>query len=235
MRRSWILVIIAANLIVLITLVFVYPELMISPGRLPVVHSEPSVACADCHLPFRGAVAGKCITCHAPAKIGVTTSRGEPLPRAGLHSGFHQALNTTDCLACHTGHAAPRLSHLTGPRFSHDLLRAEVRPRCATCHAPPANALHRGVQGQCAACHTTRGWTPATFDHQRYFPLSGPHNVRCATCHTTGNFTRYSCFGCHAHQPAQTLAEHREEGIRDIRDCARCHRGGRSEEGGGED
>ena len=125
--------------------------------------------------------------CHAVATIGLKTSRGQPLARTRPGPAFHQALTTTDCLACHTGHAGPRLSHLSGPRFSHDLLKPGIRPLCATCHVPPDNALHRGVQGNCSSCHTPRAWTPATFDHQRFFPLTGPHNARCATCHTGGD------------------------------------------------
>lgn len=235
MKRSWILAVIAANLAALITLVFLYPEAMISPGRLSPAHSDPPVACAACHLPFRGTTAEKCMGCHAVATIGLKTSRGQPLARTRPGPAFHQALTTTDCLACHTGHAGPRLSHLSGPRFSHDLLKPGIRPLCATCHVPPDNALHRGVQGNCSSCHTPRAWTPATFDHQRFFPLTGPHNARCATCHTGGDFSRYTCFSCHEHRPDQVLVEHREEGIRDIRDCARCHRGGRSEEGEDDD
>jgi hypothetical protein len=235
MKRSWILAIIAANLAVLIALVFLYPEAMIGPGRLSVAHSDPPIACASCHLPFRGVTGEGCVTCHAVATIGLKTSAGEPLVRTRPGPAFHQALNTTDCLACHTGHAGPLLSHPARPGFSHDLLKAEVRARCEGCHSAPANALHRAVQGNCAACHTPAGWTPATFDHQRFFPLTGPHNVRCATCHTGGDFSGYTCFGCHEHRPAAILAEHREEGISDIRDCARCHRAGASREGGDDD
>ncbi|MFM7402028.1 MAG: hypothetical protein ACKO4W_14110 [Bacteroidota bacterium] len=31
-------------------------------------------------------------------------------------------------------------------------------------------------------------------------------------------------YGCHEHNRANTLAEHREEGISNINDCARCHK-----------
>lgn len=233
MKRPWVLAIIAANLAVLIALIFIYPDAMISPGRLSAGHSDPPVACAACHLPFRAVPAESCTGCHAVAAIGVSTSAGETLMQPRARTPFHQALATTDCLACHTVHAQPQLSHPSRPRFSHDLLKADIRPRCATCHVPPANDFHRTVQGNCASCHTPDAWTPATFDHQRFFPLTGPHNVRCATCHTGGDLSRYTCFSCHEHRPDQILAEHRNEGIRDISDCARCHRGGRLE--GGED
>ncbi len=235
MKRSWILGIIAANLAALVILVFLYPEAMISPGRLSPGHSEPPVACASCHLPFRAAPAEKCIACHAVATIGLRTTQGQPLPQTRSGPAFHQALGTTDCMACHTVHAGPRLGQSSRPRFSHDLLKAEIRPQCATCHAPPANDIHQGVQDNCGSCHTPGAWTPATFDHQSFFSLEGPHNVPCATCHTGGDFSRYTCFSCHEHSPARTLARHREEGITDTRDCAQCHRAGTSGEGEGED
>lgn len=82
----------------------------------------------------------------------------------------------------------------------------------------------------CAQCHSTTAWEPANFAHDRLFRLDGDHNVACATCHVGGNTARYTCYGCHEHQPAATIAEHREEGIRNIDNCVRCHRS--SSEGG---
>jgi hypothetical protein len=114
-----------------------------------------------------------------------------------------------------------------------------------TCHTRPSGALHRGFGTlNCAQCHTTTAWEPATFAHERWFRLDGDHNVACTTCHTGGDYKRYTCYGCHEHQPAQMIAEHREEGIGNISNCARCHRGGGEggeregrggREGGGDD
>ena len=78
------------------------------------------------------------------------------------------------------------------------------------------------------------GWTPATFDHSRFFKLEGDHKVACVTCHVNNVYTRYTCFGCHEHQPAEIRARHAEEGIRNIDNCVRCHRGGAGEGEGGE-
>lgn len=52
--------------------------------------------------------------------------------------------------------------------------------------------------------------------HSRYFSLDPPHDAACATCHLGGNHRTYTCYGCHERQPGQIVAEHREEGIRDI-------------------
>ena len=46
----------------------------------------------------------------------------------------------------------------------------------------------------------------------------------CATCHLSGNYKQYTCHGCHEHQQARIIAEHREEGITNIQNCVRCHR-----------
>lgn len=58
--------------------------------------------------------------------------------------------------------------------------------------------------------------------------LDRDHNATCATCHTgegqtNNDFTRYTCFGCHQHTPANIRAEHAEEGTRNVDDCVRCH------------
>jgi hypothetical protein len=124
--------------------------------------------------------------------------------------------------------------------FAHALLRPEVRGQCATCHHAPQTPLHAQAGSNCAACHTTSAWKPATFEHTRFFALTGPHNASCATCHTGGNFSRYTCFSCHEHQPDQIRAKHAEEGIQNIENCASCHRsasgeGGEGREGGGDD
>lgn len=87
-----------------------------------------------------------------------------------------------------------------------------------------------------ATCHTTSGWKPAHFAHDRLFRLDRDHNVACTTCHVGGNTRRYTCYGCHEHKPAATLAEHREEGVRGtIDNCARCHRSAEGEREGKDD
>ena len=119
-------------------------------------------------------------------------------------------------------------------RFAHDLLKPVVQGQCQTCHRAPATSLHRGEVSGCAQCHTVAGWTPAKFDHGRFFKLEGDHKVACVTCHVNNVYTRYTCFGCHERQPAQIRALHAEEGIRDIDNCVRCHRSSEGEGEGGE-
>ena len=38
------------------------------------------------------------------------------------------------------------------------------------------------------------------------------------------DYSRYTCYGCHEHTPANIRREHIEEGIRKFDDCFACHR-----------
>ena len=226
------ILLIGAALLTVIALCFIWPQTMVAPGPVIPAHAAIAGDCFACHAPLRGASAPRCITCHTPARIGIVTTKGVALPRRG--AAFHQQLTEPDCMACHTDHAGPKLTGHTHPRFVHTLLKPEVRGQCATCHAKPAGALHRQLGTMtCGQCHSATAWKPARFAHDRLFRLEGDHAAPCATCHVANNYARYTCYGCHEHTPAQIAAEHREEGIRSITSCVRCHRSA-DEHGGGD-
>jgi hypothetical protein len=224
MKRRSVLVLISANLLVLITLAFIYPHLMVSPGALVSGHADLATDCFACHSPWRGATAERCITCHALIDIGARTTEGVPVAQQTVKTAFHQELIEQNCMACHTDHAGPLLSQRDRKPFLHALLRAVVRDRCESCHNGPDDGLHRQITGNCQQCHSPERWTPATFEHAELFVLDRDHNATCETCHTNDNFGRYTCYGCHEHTLANVRAEHLEEGIRDFKDCVQCHR-----------
>lgn len=236
MKRPRVLLgVIAANLVVLVALVFIYPDLMISPGPLSDAHATLSTDCFACHAPLRGASSGRCVACHAVADIGLRNTRGETLVSRSVRSSFHQQLIEQDCMACHSDHEGPRLARRHRKVFSHDLLKVAVRQQCSSCHVPPVNALHRNLKVECSQCHQVRGWKPATFDHARFFVLDRDHSAPCETCHRGNDYSQYTCYGCHEHSEEGVRAEHAEEGIRDFRDSVACHRDPAIEpgEGGG--
>ena len=218
--------VLAANLIILAVLVFAYPHLMLSPGKLIPGHREIETDCFACHAGFRGAASARCVVCHKPADIGRLTSTGAPIvkPLTGaMKTPFHQKLISDDCMACHSDHAGVKRYPLHG-RFNHAMLQKDARELCQSCHVAPKDALHQKIGGNCSQCHSQEKWTPATFDHEKSFVLDRDHNVKCATCHVRDDYSRYTCYGCHEHTPANIRREHIEEGIRDFDNCVECHR-----------
>ncbi len=224
MTPRWVWISLGLALAAIVAQVFLYPHQMVSPGNLKPAHAGLQQNCFACHAPFRGASSERCIACHTVADIGRRTTKGSPVSGFPLRPPFHQELASQDCMACHTDHPRPRLTRNIERAFDHARLKPDTRLHCATCHRAPANDLHRGADPPCAQCHNTRAWTPATFDHGRYFSLAPPHDTTCSTCHVGGNYRAYNCYGCHEHQKGRTEAQHREEGVRDIENCVRCHR-----------
>lgn len=168
-----------ANLVVITGLVFLFPHLMIGPGKLMVGHGDLERECFACHLPLRGSSSDKCVTCHKVASIGITTSKGTPLTLKKTKVPFHQKLVGRDCVACHSDHAGVAQYRVAG-RFSHQSLDEATRNQCATCHQRPGDALHRLAGEQCRQCHGLEKWQPAQFQHDL---LSAAQRQECASCH----------------------------------------------------
>lgn len=189
-------------------------------------HTE--AACAGCHLDARAIVdlqsaPQDCYSCH-------------------FQQDEHNGQFGTQCESCHTPKDWEGVSFdhslsnfpLTG---AHSAVECEschlndifvgTQSDCVSCHAEPVE--HLGQFGtDCAACHTTTAWTPATFTGDHTFPLDHGEQgtVSCATCHPV-NYTTYTCYGCHEHTEANIIGEHREEGISDFQNCTECHADGR--------
>ncbi len=223
--KRWILAIMAINLAGIIALVFLYPAPMLAPGALIPAHASLSNSCFSCHAPLQGAVEARCTTCHAISEIGLLSVAGTPLAQSTPLAPFHQGLDDTDCMGCHTDHPLASLRPAYSLSFDHAMLTSAAGAACSGCHTPPADAVHVVPVAQCSNCHTQTTWAAAAIDHTRFFSLTGPHDAACTSCHTTANdFSQYTCFSCHEHQEADLIREHREEGITNISDCVSCHR-----------
>jgi len=48
MKRPWVWLVVALNLVALIALVFLYPHLMVSPGAVMTAHQELATDCFAC-------------------------------------------------------------------------------------------------------------------------------------------------------------------------------------------
>lgn len=232
MKGRWLWAVISANLLVLVALAFVYPHLMLSPGALVAGHAELATDCFACHTPLRGATAERCVLCHALPDIGLRTSKGVAISKAKpAQVAFHQELNEQDCMACHSDHAGPKLTQRSRKPFSHALLRVATRELCDTCHKAPSNEMHQALKFNCAKCHTTERWKPASFDHAA---LPQAELGRCESCHKAPVDTLHkqmtgNCALCHSPQAWKPATFDHDKHFPLDKDhnppCATCHTG----------
>ncbi len=184
-----------------------------------------SLDCSSCH---KGTVTGLTTDCYSCHNQDYANTTNPPHSTQGFPH---------DCSQCHS------TTDWTGASFDHSttgfpLTGAHTSVSCQSCHTsgyttpPPTtcyachtadynnttNPPHQsaGYPTDCTQCHTTTAWTPSTFDHTSYFPLTGSHNTACANCHQTiSNFAIHSCNAvCHKD------AHHQNE------DCYTCHKTG---------
>lgn len=178
--------------------------------------AHAAVPCTQCHL--NGVYTGTsavCYTCHQQA----FTTAANP-----KHTGF-----PTECATCHTT-SAWRPASFDHNRTNFALTGAHVSTPCVSCHVggvytgtpstcgssgchlPRYNATTNpphagaGFGTDCQTCHTTTAWTPSTFNHTPWFPISAGSKhppgrwTVCADCHTVpSNYKAFSCIDCHEH------------------------------------
>lgn len=213
--------------------------------RFPLLAAHATLDCEACH---RGQqprefvnTPADCVACHRPDYDATTNPNHARL-------GF-----PTECEACHSPASGTWQGGTFGGAFAHPatfpLTGAHAALPCSSCHAAgfagtPRDciACHRddydrttspshrasGFPTTCQDCHGTSAWRPATFDHERFFPIaSGRHaGVACATCHVNpGNFSTFECTGCHEHRRSEMDDEH--DDVRGYQyaspACYRCH------------
>ncbi len=167
--------------------------------------------CVSCHLQddqHAGQFGGDCSACHTTNRWSEVTFDHQ-LSRFPL-TGAHR---DTACTAC----------HINGQYVG-------TPTACFQCHGEPS--FHAGLFGlDCALCHSTSAWRPASFNGPHSFPMNhGGAGGTCSNCHTNG-YNAYTCYNCHEHNQGEITKKHREEGIGDFSNCMRCHPTGREEEG----
>ncbi len=201
-------------------------------------------------------LAADCETCHPPAAQGRLTFVNRSVDCVQCHDDVYRTAKSpdhlgggfpTDCNQCHSTATWP------GARFNHSasgfpLTGAHRALRCQECHADGVYAgknaacvsCHRddydgatnpGHQAarfptECATCHTTAAWQPASFDHGATpFPLTGAHRaVACNQCHGDGVYAgkNSACVSCHqAAYDGTTDPSHRAAQL--PTDCTGCH------------
>ncbi len=180
---------------------------------------QSETQCASCHEDtHRGELGTDCAHCHSSRSFIDRTgmARAHQLTRFPL-TGSHVVL---DCESCHPGVVQGHL------RF------VNTRAECESCHledyrgAMDPNHTASSFPLECAACHSTLGWTGARFDHARSnFPLTGAHrSLSCQSCHADGVYagTATDCASCHRDDYDRTTDPgHAAAGF--PLDCASCH------------
>ncbi|MCX5744843.1 MAG: cytochrome c3 family protein [Proteobacteria bacterium] len=167
-------------------------------------------ACASCHADrHAGRLGERCESCHSATswkqdRILVDHQRTR-LPLLGAHA-------VQGCPTCHKD-VAP------------DTFRG-LSPNCGGCHQHTLeerrpHPRHEGTAfARCEDCHSSLGWRPSQFNHDRFWALTGKHqSTPCSKCHKSGE--PYSaaptrCNGCHADIDHQGLGSLGLE-------CQQCH------------
>ncbi len=106
---------------------------------------------------------------------------------------------------------------------------------CVSCHlkdyqtASNPNHVQQNFPQTCEMCHTTNGWSPASFDHSKSgFPLTGAHTVpprQCTDCHINNNYniTNTSCVSCHQNDYNNAKSPVDHVGAHFPTTCEQCH------------
>ncbi len=219
-----------ASLIILAALAIAYPNMLLSPGPLTKGHHALEKDCLACHTPFRGVKSVQCISCHKQNEIGINTVAGAALPKTSIKVLFHKGLADNSCIECHTDHKKA-LSTKTIKPFRHASLSPSLRDKCINCHKEqkPADALHKVAEGNCAECHLTTKWKPATFDHKK---LTASGGKECFTCHKSDRPTdklhqsvSTSCAECHRTTKWKPATfDHKKLTASGGKECFTCHK-----------
>jgi hypothetical protein len=212
-------------------------------NRFPLTGAHAAVDCDACH---KGGATGQfqtlsteCYSCHQ-SDYAATTN---PNHAASKFSVTCQTCHSTDTWLNasfdHNSTGFPLTGmHTVPPRQCADChvnnnynLTATA---CVDCHLKDfqgtsnPNHVAGNFPQNCAQCHTTAGWSPATFDHSTVnFPLTGAHTVpprQCTDCHVNNNYnlSTNACVSCHLKDYRNTTnPNHAQEGF--AQTCDTCH------------
>ena len=179
------------------------------------MHTVPPRQCADCHVSGNYTLSSTaCVNCHLKDFQGTTNPNHASANFPQTCETCHDTTNWMDATFNHntTGFQLTGL-HTVPPRACTDCHVNNnytlTSTACVSCHLKDfqgttnPNHVSLNFATTCDTCHTTAGWSPATFDHTTVnFPLTGAHTVpprACADCHTNNNYnlTSNTCVSCH--------------------------------------
>jgi len=174
-----------------------------------------SKPCADCHKGNYTTTPNTCAGCHTndfnqttkpnhttslfPKTCETCHSQSTWVPSTFNHTSVYPLVGSHTTVACGNCHTT---SYVNTPNT------------CAGCHTPDYNQTTNPSHTTalfpktCETCHTPSAWTPATFNHNTVYPLTGAHATiagNCNLCHANGYAnTPKICSGCHLANYNQT-------------------------------
>ncbi len=166
------------------------------------------ISCNSCHANGYTNTPSDCYSCHKK-DYDATTDPNH------VTQGF-----PTDCSQCHSTNSWGDASFdhsttgfaLTGQHATlscnscHASGYTNTPSDCYSCHkkdydgTTDPNHASAGFPTDCSQCHSTNGWSGATFDHSTTgFALTGQHaTLSCNSCHANGyTNTPSDCYSCH--------------------------------------
>ena len=209
---------------------------------------EQSLLCKDCHTDVQEQVdrsnglhgniadAGKCASCHGEHK-----GRDFDPSQTALDQFNH---NQTSFILTHKHAVTPCKDCHTNGDYQH------MSSACVSCHSEPD--AHRGMFSlDCAACHSTEAWKPASpdgviFDHEathfslaRHAKTYDGQALTCSACHSAqvtkgAKFQTQNCIDCHTGQAARQPTTEKIDKPADFlkvhmqtfgKNCLGCHDG----------
>ncbi len=200
-----------------------------------------AVPCVACHTGnrFKGTPTD-CVGCHQADYNGTTNpvhaSAGIPTTCATCHST--QAWQPATFDHSNTGFPLTGAHTTVACNLCHASGYANAPTQCYGCHQQDFTAttnpphVSQGFPTDCQTCHSTTAWSPSTFQHDGFFPISAGTRhapgvwTTCADCHNVaGNFLAFSCTNCHAH--IQTLMDPQHANVPNYQfnsqACYQCH------------
>ncbi|MGA2623345.1 MAG: hypothetical protein ABSF91_05775 [Bacteroidota bacterium] len=202
----------------------------------PLTGAHRTVICSQCHTNNQFTnLATNCFSCHARD----FTNAQAPNHVAGNFSNLCQSCHTTVAWTPSTFNHASTAFPLTGAHVGVECQSCHangnyrlVYVNCYQCHqndfqtSTNPNHVTGNFSHDCTQCHTTTGWSPASFDHaSTRFPLTGSHiAVQCLSCHISGNYqiTYTDCYQCHQSDYLRPTNPNHVTAIFS-RDCTPCH------------
>jgi hypothetical protein len=208
--------------------------------RFPLLGRHAALQCEDCHSNVADhKYTGTAITCYGCHSSDYQNTKNPSHSFAGFG---------TDCEKCHKVNAFSWGSNFDHNSTPFPLTGMHVATPCSACHVSGAfkntaqdcyschQATYRATstpnhtaakfETNCVTCHTTSGWSPASFSHDNTkFPLSGAHKaVLCKDCHVNNQFATLpmNCVDCHRTDFVNTTnPNHQTQGYPQT--CVQCH------------